>query len=289
MSILRFDIRYANGHREAAVVDAERALLGSASYCDIRFPVDQAAYEHVVIEVVGGVLRAEAKASNPPAFINGMPLTAATLSPDSVLGIGTTQVFVTLTLEHDETRVGVDKQKKKDKGNPLIRIVGVAALAGLGYMLLMDDDKGLAPPPAEVPALFAAQPPACPQTAPDQARAFAADKMDVAEGKRERHPFSPADGVAAVGLYRLAASCYTTARFDGLAKEAQDNADGLQSSITLDFRARRLRLEHMLAVKDYELAKKDVAVLLALTSGKQGAYVRWLAGVADDLSRRSGP
>ena len=285
MSILRFDIRYANGHREAAVVDAERVLLGSASYCDIRFPVDQAAYEHVVIEVVGGVLRAEAKASHPPALINGMPLTAATLLPDSVLGIGTTQVFVTMTLEQDDVSVGVDKQKKKDKGNPLIRIIGVAALAGLGYWLLAEDDQSVAPPPTEVPALFAAKPPACPQTAPDQARAFAADKMDVAEGKRERHPFSPADGVAAVELFRLAASCYTTAHFDGSAKEAQDSAEALQKSIILDFRARRLRLEHMLALKDYDLARRDVAVLLALTNGKQGPYVKWLAGVAENLSR----
>lgn len=287
MSILRFDIRYPNGHREAAVVEAERALLGSASYCDIRFPVDQAAYEHVVIEVIGGTLRAEAKASHPPATINGMPLTSAALGSDSVLGIGSTQVFVTLTTEHDGLRLGVEKQKK-DKGSPLIRLLGLALLIGLGYMVMAEDEQGIAPAPTDVPALFSAAAPPCPQTMPEQARAFAAEKMDLAAGKRERHPFSPADGVAAVELYRLAAACYATAHLDALAKEAQLAAQTLQDSITLDFRARRLRLEHMLALKDYDLAKKDVAVLLALTSGKQGPYVRWLAGVTEDLRRRLG-
>ena len=64
MSVLRFEIRYPNGHREAAVVEGERALIGSASHCDVRLPMDAAAYEHVLIEVQGSTLRAESKATS---------------------------------------------------------------------------------------------------------------------------------------------------------------------------------------------------------------------------------
>src|SRR4051812_320397 len=119
MSVLRFDIRYPNGHREMAVVEGERALLGSASYCDIRFPVDQAAYEHVTVEVLGGTLRAEAKAHNPPATINGMPLTSSPLGPDTVLGIGAAQIFVTFVSQsfdgHLSSGAGFEGQKKSKK------------------------------------------------------------------------------------------------------------------------------------------------------------------------------
>ena len=59
MGIIQFDIRHANGQRESAVVEAERAVIGSAAHCDVRLPMDQAAFEHIVVEVVAGKLRAE--------------------------------------------------------------------------------------------------------------------------------------------------------------------------------------------------------------------------------------
>src|SRR5258706_6562530 len=150
MSVLRFDIRYPNGHREMAVVEGERALLGSASYCDIRFPVDQAAYEHVTIEVLGNILRAEAKAHSPPATMNGMPLTSSPVGPDAVLGIGAVQIFVTLVSHHlDGPEIGHEGQKKSKKGesSPLIRLIGLIVLPIGAYMVLLDDGPGIPDPP----------------------------------------------------------------------------------------------------------------------------------------------
>src|SRR3954469_21422447 len=94
MGIIKFDIRHANGRRESAVVEGQRALLGSGSHCDVRFAMDQAAYEHVLIEAVGSTLRAEARAEQPAATINGVQLVLGALSPDAVLGIGDVRVFV---------------------------------------------------------------------------------------------------------------------------------------------------------------------------------------------------
>ena len=95
MGIIQFDIRHPDGRRESIVVEGERAMIGSASHCDVRLPMDQAAYEHVLIESLSGTLRAEAKADHPPATINNMPLSASALSADSVLGIGRIRLFVT--------------------------------------------------------------------------------------------------------------------------------------------------------------------------------------------------
>jgi hypothetical protein len=286
VSILRFEIRYPNGHREAAVVEGERALIGSASYSDVRLPVDQAAYEHVVIEAIGQTLRAQAKAQHPPATVNGMPLTSSPILPDTVLGVGSVQIFVSLgSGDVERPKAGSQKDKKKE-GSPIIRILGLIALPALGYMVIADDEPPLPAPPASAPALFASAAAACPEPSQQAAMALAREKRDLAEGKRERHPFAPSEGVAAVDLYRLSAACFRTAKAEDQAKDVEQTARQLTDTITADFRARRLRLEHMMAVKDYELVRTDVNTLMALTAGKQGPYVTWLSKVSEDLKRR---
>lgn len=286
MGILRFDIRYPNGHREAALIEGERALIGSASYADVRLPVDQAAYEHIVIEAMGQTVRAEAKADHPPATVNGMPLTSSPLLPDTVLGVGSVQIFVSLSAgDIERPRGGAQKEKKKES-SPIIRVVGLVALLVLGYMAFADNETPLPAAPTGVPALMSSAVVPCPERSPPAALALAVEKRDLAEGKRERHPFAPSEGVAAVDLYRVAASCFRTAKAEDQANEVEQTARQLTDNITADFRARRLRLEHMLAVKDYELVRIDVNTLLALTAGKQGPYVTWLAAVSDDLKRK---
>ena len=40
---LRFRVQHADGHSEQYVVDAERALVGSAAHCEVRLPPEAAA------------------------------------------------------------------------------------------------------------------------------------------------------------------------------------------------------------------------------------------------------
>jgi hypothetical protein len=65
MSVLRFDIRHADGRAESLLLDADRVLIGSGAHCEIRLPLDQAAVEHVLIEAPGGIVRAQARAFEP--------------------------------------------------------------------------------------------------------------------------------------------------------------------------------------------------------------------------------
>jgi len=285
VTVLKFEIRYPNGQRETAVVEGERALIGSASYADVRLPVDQAAYEHVVIEVMAGTVRAVARAYEPPATVNGMPLTASHIEPNTVLGIGTVQIFVA-QLAEGMHQTGVAPKTKTKDGNPIIRVVGLVAIVGLGYMAFAEDPDGTPIAPANAPALFSSAAAACKQSVPEQAVALARETIDLAEGKRERHPFAPSEGVAAVDLYRQAAACFRVAKDEPSAAEADSTAQQLKASITTDFRARRLRLEHMLAVQDFELAARDVSALKQLTQGKPGPYTTWLASLDQDLKRR---
>jgi hypothetical protein len=284
VSLLRFEIRYADGRKEITHVDGERALVGNGAHCDIRLPLDQAAHEHVAVEVIGGTVRLETKAFEPAATVNGMPFTNMPIAPDVPLKIGSTRIFIALGEAGFE---GAVVQKKAEQTSPLMKVVAVAVLVAGGYMLMADDQQQMAAAPTQAPELFAATPTTtCPQGAPDQARAFAADKFDLAEGKRERSPFAPKDGVEAVQLYEVASACFRVGGDQARAGEAAADAKQLRVSITQDFRARRVRLEHLLAVGDFQLAKNDVKVLRALTDGKQGRYVDWLQQQNQMLKQR---
>jgi len=92
--------------------------------------------------------------------------------------------------------------------------------------------------------------------------------------------------VFAVSLYRLAASCLHFGGDHARANEAEQAASLLKQSLGDEYRARRLRLSHLLTVEDYTLALKDVSVLRALTSEKKGRYFEWLAQVAEQLKAK---
>ncbi len=275
MSLLRFEIRYGDGRKDVMHVEGERALIGTGAHCDIRLPLDQAAHEHVAVEVIAGTVRLETKAFEPAATVNGVPFTNMPIGPDVPLKIGATRIFIALG---DAPTDGAAVVKKKtEETSPLMKVLAVFVVVAAGYMLLSDDAQPVMGPPAQAPELFpAASSVTCPQSAADQARAFAADKFDVAEGKRERSPFAPRDGVEAVALYDVAAACFRIGGDGPRAAEAALDSKQLRAQITQDFRARRVRLEHLLSVGDYVLAKNDVKFLRALLEGKQGRYVDWL-------------
>jgi hypothetical protein len=275
VSLLRFEIRYGDGRKEILHVDGERALIGNA---------DQAAYEHVAVEVLGGTVRLETKAFEPPATVNGMPFTNIPIGADVPLKIGSTSIFVALGEAPADGSTVV--QQKKEKTNPILKLLAVIVFPLGGYMLMMDDEVEVSPSPSQVPEIFAAPIQTCPQASPDQAAAFANDKFDMAEGKRERSPFVPKDGVQAVQLYETASACFKVARNPARAADADLAAKQLRTSITLDFRARRVRLEHLMAVADYDLARRDVTVLRALTEGQTGKYVTWLAEINQTLKQK---
>jgi hypothetical protein len=175
------------------------------------------------------------------------------------------------------------RTKEKGKSNPLVQL-GLVALFGLGaYLLLVEDEAAIAPPPAQAPELFAAAVRTCPQSDPSAARAFALEQCELGDTKRERLPFAVKEGVDAVSLFELGAACFRRAGVESDARYAEEIAAGLKRELVDDFRARRVRLSHVLDVKDYELARKDVQVLAALTDGKKGPYVEWLRQVGQQL------
>jgi len=284
VSLIRFEIRYADGRKEIAHVDGERALIGHGAHCDVRLPLDQAASEHVAVEVVGGTVRVETRAFEPPATVNGLPFTTMPIGPDVPLKLGATRIFISLG-DFGLEGAPVVQKKKGEETSPFMKVLGVGVIVAGAYMFLNKEDAEAPTAPMQAPDLFGVAPAVCPQDAPDQARALAADKRGIAEGKRERSPFVAKEGVQAVELYEMAAACFRQAGDSESAGQSQKDAAELRALITQDFRARRIRLEHLLEVGDYQLARYDVTVLRSLTEDKQGPWVSWLAHVAQVIKQ----
>jgi len=283
MGIIKFDIRHPSGKREGAIVEGQRALVGSGAHCDVRLAMDQAAHEHVLIEAVGTTLRAEARADHPPATVNGVQLVASALSADAMLGIGEIRLFVSFV---PDALDGPQISRPQKAGSPLALLALIPIFGALFYLLFWDTESKIRPAPTDGQALFADAAGDCPHPSPTQALAFGEEQSEIADGKRERMPFAVEDGVYAVGLYRLAAACFRSGSDSTRAREADLAAQSLMQDLSDDFRARRLRLSHLLTVEDYELAIRDVHVLRALTSENKGRYFEWLGQVAEQLKAK---
>lgn len=283
MSTIRFVIRYENGRSESASVDGERALVGSASHCDVRLPMEEAADEQLLVELAGGTLRATARADEPRALLDGVPLRSAILSEGSLLSVGRVRLTVTSSAERER-----EGRKQKGKGSSLqLAIVALATVVCGGMIVLMFANDGeLAPAPARAPELFSDAAPECPKQEKEAALAFAEEQKDMAIATHERVPFAAHEGVAAVGLYQTAAACFRKAGAAERGADAEQAASTLKGELEDDFRARRLRLSHVLELEDFELAKLDLGVLRALTAGKSGPYVEWLNQVEKQLKAK---
>ncbi|MBX3189253.1 MAG: hypothetical protein KF819_19675 [Labilithrix sp.] len=284
MRTLKFQIRLHTGQVDQLQVEAERVLIGSGAHCEIRLPVDQARVEHVLIELGPAGIFARALNFEPPPTINNIPFQQAPLPPGAVLGVGGCQIYSELV--EAQGGQGAQGQKKKSP----VMVIALAIILPVGaYMALFDDggDAGPKPSPKQAPELWAPPVASCPYTG-GQSLAFAREKMAVADAKRERRPFHVQDGVQAVPIYEAAAVCFRAGGDPGSGNLAEESAKFLRRDITDDFRTRRVRLDHALAIEDYVSAQKEVRVLLQFTEGKSGDYVTWLSNLDRKLKLKVG-
>jgi hypothetical protein len=286
VSFLRFQIRHPNGQVEHLNVDGERVMIGSGAHCEIRLPVDQAALESVLVQQTASGVYAKALSFDPPPTLNNTPFSQAPVQAESVLGIGQMQIYVTIS---DEAGGAAVVAKSKSKTSPLtVILAGLCALAGAYYLLAGDDQADNSLQPQQIPSLWDPAPATCPQSAPEQALARAHEVQQVADARRERRPFHVQDGVAAVPLYELASACYLRGADQARATETANAAAALKAEMQQDFRTHRVRLDHLLTIKDWVPARRETRVLLSYMEGKQGEYVTWLSNLDRQLKLKVG-
>ena len=65
-------------------VHSDRALIGSGAHCDVRLAPDEAAVEHMLVQLVDDDVMAETKALEPVCLLNGAPFLEGRLVPTSM-------------------------------------------------------------------------------------------------------------------------------------------------------------------------------------------------------------
>ena len=289
MSFLKFQIRHPNGHIEHLNVDGERVMICSGAHCEIRLPIDQSALEAVLVSQTAAGIYAKALSFDPPPTLNNTPFSQAPVQAESVLGIGQMQIYVTISATEDGAGGPAIVTRQKSKTSPLTIILAALCAVAAGYYVLSGDDQSDgSQQPQQVPDLWEAAVNACPQTVPEQALARAHEIQQVADARRELRPFHVQDGVAAVPLYELASACYQRGGDQPRTTETANAAAALKAEMQQDFRTHRVRLDHLLTIKDWVSARREVRVLLSYMEGKQGDYVTWLSNLDRQLKLKVG-
>jgi hypothetical protein len=269
----KLEIRRPEGHYEEMVVQATRLLIGAGAHCDVRIGGEGAGREHLVLDLVDGVLRGKSRQAFPPPYCKGKPFIEGTLGKSAELAVAGTRIRV-LVVEAPSLKRG---GRAKRLATSVFVALGVLAAPALVYAALRQEPEApIGPPPSEVTPLFDAARAACPVASVDQAAASGAAAREVAEQQREQHPFAVADGLAAVGSFDLASSCFARAGQREQAAAMASARDGLRKRIEDDYRVHRVRLEHALDEGEDKMALAEVRVLRRLTTGRHGAYISWL-------------
>jgi hypothetical protein len=218
------------------------------------------------------------RAERTRVTMGGHPFERGPIVPSSPLEIGHLLVTVSpLGGAFSSTH----QRRKRESGNPIIYALGVVGFP-VGFYLLFAMGPEEPPLPASLvaPPLFASSKPAtCPQAAVGSSLMLGQKARLEAESSRERAPFSPEDGIAAVASFDQAAVCFGRAGEAPLANDATSASAALKSKLEGEFHVHQVRLERALATKRYEDARTEVQILLSFVGRQNSDYTRTLSSL----------
>ena len=251
-------------------VKADRVLLGSGAHCDIRLPLESAAWEHLVVTIENDCVVARVIPTEATAFFDGEAKREGELLPGVEVRIDSVVVQLRDYAEKDQ------KVEKKSPLRSLVLFAGLMVAAAALFVLKNAAASGTPPPPA-APDPMGRTETVCPEK--QGALPLAHQKLALARSMRERFRFYPHDGVVSVALYQTAAVCFADAHEPARSAQALAEALEVQREVRDDFHASRVRLERALVRKDGHTALAQVKFQREILSGstQAEAYVTWLA------------
>src|SRR5262249_7245476 len=131
MDGLKIKVRHVGGRTEELTVETDQVLIGSGAHCEVRLPIDQARFEHVLVRSGPAGLFASARSIDPPPTLSGAEFTEAPILPGTVLRVNQSAIEIepiAVTIDPDAAK----QEKAKGNARPLvILLVGAAAAVGL--------------------------------------------------------------------------------------------------------------------------------------------------------------
>lgn len=281
---LRIEI-HRGGKITVLDVQSDRALIGSGAHCDVRLAPDEAAVEQLAVETIDEEVLARTIALHRPCLLNGAPFIEGRLAPTAMLELGS--VFVSVKFVAREVKEA--KNAGQSATPPAVQAFALVALAvGFYFVLgkkpvdpLAVGGSVVTPPELTVAAET------CPQTDRLAALSLANETMALAENKRERSPFYASDGIAAVQLFRRAASCYEQAGQTPAAEFARGASDELLVRLKDELHVRHVRLERLLAEQKYDEAKREGKMISEFIADSSHEYSQWLSAVVREGELRA--
>ena len=264
---LKFHVRAASGAVETMIVDTDRALVGTAAHCEVRLPLGDAAREHVTVIATPNGVQVSCCPGVAPPLMGGVPFIAGPWPVGAPLSIGPTAILVEM----------IDLAPAHKKRSPLWALTPVPLLVAITVFLATRAAPAASPPIPAAPVLLDAPVAECPAPPSPTLAAFAAERARVGFSKRERSPFSPADGIEAVALLETASACYRSAAMPDAEHDTMAASKGLRARLDEEYHVRRVRVEHAYKVGDAAAAKRELQVLLPMMNGRRGAYYDWLS------------
>ena len=283
----RFRLVHPDGRQEAMLVDSDRALIGSAAHCEVRLAPELCAHEHVEVYVADKVIhwgtRKLALGSELP-MLDGNAMAEGTWPTTSTLALGGVQMTVEIV------PLGPPKAKP-----PFWALAIAIPLFGItiATVAMAHGPRTAEAVIPEAPQLFAPPEAAtCKLVPADQRVGLAQETLRLGLAKRERSPFAPADGVEGVNLLERAGACFRNANMPNEANQATEDAKKLRQKVEDDYRVHRVHTEHAFRIHDPAVAKRELALLIPLTSHLRTPYTEWLTqldrAATAELSNKGG-
>lgn len=263
---------------ETMELEAERILIGCGAHCDIRLPMDVAAFEHVIVTPEEGMMVARAVRGEATVRLNGQPMYEDVLPENGVIEF---DGGVKITFR---TSAASSVRRKKGALSP-ISILSLLLLPVVLLMFYQNEAKATLSPPAKVPDPLNAPVTVCPASHPQQALALAEQKEEIAQAKRQRWKFYTQDGVEAVALFETAEVCYRVAGDQQRSSHMNLFSRGMRAGVLEEYQLYRVRLERALARNDSKVALAQVRFLrgLLVNRSNDDEYLQWLALVQSKL------
>jgi hypothetical protein len=270
------EITHRNGSTERHPLAGERVILGRQPSSDgIRTPQAlELEHEHLLlVPRAEGCWLSVAQGARTPAVVEGHRLDSGMVAWGTEVSLGSLWLKL----------VDAPAVKRSTVGAPTM-VLALVLVGAAGWLFLSageDELPGMTS--LEPPGLFAA-PAACPEPEPAAAEARAREAADAAVARSQRYPFAAQDGIGAVELYGLAASCFATAGRDRDAEQMSGQRARLVGRIEEDYRTHRLRLERAIQYRRTRQALIQTRELLDLVRHTDHPYTSWLQNLERHLA-----
>jgi hypothetical protein len=241
--------------------------IGSGPTARVRLEVPGLGPEHVLVSPQGEKLWISTAQGAAPVLYQGRVLAGGYVpwgSEIEVLGIRIElkkqPAVIPEEIAGNLRSKGGDIGSTERKSNPLLFAVAAIALLVLVMNVISKDARGAQQISEQPVKLFRTAEPC--NTAKPESGGDAAARAALAS--EERYDFDPHAGVAAVGLFRDAASCFAAAGRAKLNERLLARAAEVQKRIETDVQAHRLRLSRALEAEDRPAALRHLAFLRAV-------------------------